>query len=91
MNDINRSRLTQSLGTITETKKINQRNITLINFLTYELEIKILSRVFPNHPVSRVSNQQIIGKKYKDDNLENDSQYIPGKQNLMLKLPTTCC
>ena len=30
INDTNRSRLTQSLGTIAETKKINQRNIMLI-------------------------------------------------------------
>ena len=27
-------------------------------------------------------------KKYKDDNLENNSQYMPGKQNTMLKIPT---
>ena len=28
--------------------------------------------------------------KFTDDNLENNSQYMPGKQNVILKIPTPC-
>ena len=51
----------QTLYTIAKIKKIKQRNIKPMKY-PYTRTSKKTPRVFPNHPISHVSNQQMIEK-----------------------------
>ena len=79
----------QNIRTIVNTTKRKQRNITSMKYPYIRISNK--------HTIPSISKTSYLPhiqstnekKKYKGYNLEKNSQYMPGKKKLMLKIPTT--